>query len=109
MAFGQHSGPPASARQVGDLLRLLQAAGHSGFRDARGPMGFTQRQGGGKFTNEEAAVFIRQLEEAEFEASAPAPRRRTPSAPAEPSSLSHVPVEALAVELRRRGWAVTEP
>ena len=49
MAFGQQSGPPASSRQVQELLALVQGAGHSDFRDARGPMGFTQRQAGGRF------------------------------------------------------------
>jgi hypothetical protein len=35
---------------VQELLTLLQDAGHTDFRDARGPMGFTQRQAAGKFT-----------------------------------------------------------
>ena len=42
MAFGQHTGPPATSRQVDELLELLHAAGHDSFRDARGPMRFTQ-------------------------------------------------------------------
>ena len=54
MAFGQQTGPPASAKQIKELLELIQNAGHLDFRDARGPMGFTQRQGGGKFTRGEA-------------------------------------------------------
>jgi hypothetical protein len=61
MAFGQQSGPPATAKQVNELLELLRAAGHSDFRDARGPMGFTQRQAGGKFSRDEADAFIAQL------------------------------------------------
>lgn len=61
MAFGQPSGPPATAKQVRELLELLQAAGHADFRDARGPMGFTQRQAGGKFTRDEAQELIDQL------------------------------------------------
>ena len=61
MAFGQPSGPPASAKQVQQLLALLQAAGHSDFRDARGPMGFNQRQAAGKFTRDEAEAFIEAL------------------------------------------------
>ena len=52
MAFGQQSGPPASAKQVKELLTLLKNLGHSDFRDARGPMGFTQRQAAGKFTRD---------------------------------------------------------
>jgi hypothetical protein len=62
MAFGQPSGPPASAKQLKQLLALLMAAGYADFRDARGPMGFTQRQGGGKFTKDEADGFITALE-----------------------------------------------
>ena len=64
MAFGQPSGPPATAKRVQHLLSLLQAAGHSDFRDARGPMGFNQRQAAGKFTRDEADAFIDELEQA---------------------------------------------
>ncbi len=64
MAFGQASGPPASGKQVRELGELLEAAGHDGFRDARGPLGFNQRQAAGKFTRDEAQAFIDQLEEA---------------------------------------------
>jgi hypothetical protein len=67
MPFGQQSGPPASARQVAELLTLLHDAGHTDFRDARGPMGFTQRQAAGKFSRDEATAFIDQLQEAEFQ------------------------------------------
>lgn len=62
MAFGQQAGPPATARQVRELLELLNEAGHADFRDARGPLGFTQRQAGGKFTRDEADAFIEQLQ-----------------------------------------------
>ena len=58
MTFGQSSGPPASHNQMRELTELLQAAGHSDFRDTRGPMGFTQRQANGKFTRDEADEFI---------------------------------------------------
>ena len=67
MTFGQQSGPPASPRQVQQLLALLKDAGHTDFRDARGPMGFTQRQAGGKFTRDEAAAFIDQLQDKELD------------------------------------------
>ena len=63
MAFGQPSGPPATGKQLQELMQLLNAAGHTDFRDARGPMGFTQRQAGGKFTRDEADAFIAQLQE----------------------------------------------
>ena len=65
MAFGQQPGPPASAKQVQELLALLQEAGHSDFRVARGPMGFTQRQAAGKFTRTEANTLIEWLRDPE--------------------------------------------
>lgn len=129
MAFGQSSGPPATGKQVRELLDLLAAAGHSDFRDARGPMGFTQRQAGGKFTRDEAEAFINLLEaEANDEGPpddpAPTPvartatrtSARTPTSSASRSArssaelaLENVPVELLAAELQRRGWVVLEP
>lgn len=111
MAFGQPSGPPASSRQVRDLLELLQRAGHTDFRDARGPMGFTQRQAGGRFTPDEATTFIDQLQE-ELEGPAPAdaespprPERLSPSE----QTIRRLPVEQLSAELERRGWTLTPP
>lgn len=121
MAFGKSGGPPASHQQLNDLLELLQAEGHEDFRDARGPMGFTQRQAGGKFTRDEAQQFIDQLEEevdrrneeARAEAKA-TPAEPTAAEPAEaeeaaPSALGEVPSEDLVAELRRRGWSVSKP
>lgn len=108
MAFGQQSGPPASAKQLQELLELLKAAGHSDFRNARGPMGFNQRQGGGKFSRDEAAAFITQLLDAESEGtigtSPPAWRQST-----QEQLIRSLPSEQLADELRRRGWTATEP
>jgi hypothetical protein len=118
MAFGQPSGPPASARQVEELLRLLQGAGHTGFRDARGPMGFNQRQGGGRFTRDEAEELIERLQLAEHAAEEPAPAEpsASPGRPVRPERLSgrdqalrRLTDAQLATELRRRGWTVTEP
>jgi hypothetical protein len=99
MPFGQQSGPPASAKQVRELLALLKDAGHTDFRDARGPMGFTQLQ--------ETQLQETQLQETE-------PDRTTVGVPAWRQSapeqiLSGMPSEDLAVELRRRGWTVVEP
>jgi len=132
MAFGDHSGPPANGRQLRELLELLEEAGHSDYRDARGPMGFTQRQAGGKFTSSEADAFIEQLQ-IELHGDGPPPGSHAPpptrapaakkpnagprAAAAEPPatskakavSLTDVPVEALAAELQRRGWIVLEP
>ena len=111
MAFGQQAGPPATARQVQELLELLKAAGHTDFRDARGPMGFTQRQAGGKFTRDEAAAFIEQLQgEAESPEQAPPVTARVPAAtPADEKVLRRLPAEQLAIELERRGWIVIPP
>ncbi len=113
MAFGQSSGPPATHSQLRELTELLQAAGHSDFRDARGPMGFTQRQANGKFTRDEADEFIAALHEAVHETPEPAPaasvkpkpdRRKQASA-----QLEKFSDEQLAAELQRRGWVVMEP
>ena len=90
-------------------LRALERAGHSDFRDARGPMGFTQRQAGGKFTRDEAQQFIDQLLEAEDERAAPAALKLVTKPAADEPSLRDVPAQDLAAELRRRGWSVTEP
>lgn len=120
MAFGQPSGPPASAKQVRELLDLLIAAGHADFKDARGPMGFTQRQAGGKFTRDEADEFIVRLQEeaelAEATGQAPepappavVPRPKSAARPAATRSLAKVPDEELAAELQRRGWVVVQP
>ena len=126
MSFGQASGPPAPAKLVNELLELLHAAGHSDFRDARGPLGFNQRQAAGKFTRSEAEAFIEQLQ---LEAEAGGEQPELPSAAATPTpptapapaarpkqrasaverSLEKVPTETLAAELQRRGWVVLEP
>jgi len=134
MAFGQPSGPPASAKQLKTLLALLEAAGYSDFREARGPMGFNQRQGGGKFTKDEADQFIEQLEGAslgeadQHEPIAPPERvvrRAAPQAGSTSAATPRVaaderltpaqralrtyPANLLAAELQRRGWIVVEP
>ena len=114
MAFGQPSGPPAPMQMIKELLALLQAAGHSDFRDARGPMGFTQRQAGGKFTRDEAATFITQLLDEQYSpattASAPLANVSTPRAPtALQKTLRSASSESLAAELQSRGWVVMEP
>jgi hypothetical protein len=113
MAFGQASGPPASHRQMQELTELLQAAGHADFRDARGPMGFTQRQANGKFTRDEADEFIAALQHAAEEAPdlrPAAPATRTPAQRTQATTpLEKFSDEQLATELQRRGWVVMEP
>jgi hypothetical protein len=108
MAFGQQSGPPATARQVKDLLELLQGAGHEDFRDARGPMGFTQRQAAGKFTRPEAEALIEQLQSAGGSEDAPAPVKSARVSMRE-QALRKLPDDVLAEELHRRGWIVIAP
>jgi hypothetical protein len=125
MAFGQQSGPPATARQVRQLNELVVAAGHTDLRDARGPLGLTQRQAGGRFTREEADDLIARLE-AEAEAATDADGVADTVAPPDPrlaasaarfdrreaqrrQALAAMPAEALAAELQRRGWVVLEP
>ncbi len=61
MAFGQSSGPQASAKQMQYLEALLGKAGFATFREARHPLGLTQRQAGGKFSTNEASALIEQL------------------------------------------------
>jgi len=110
MSFGQSSGPPASARQVQYLLALVQRAGHTGFRDARGPLGLTQRQAGGRFTSAEASALIDRLTSSEEAAeSAPGEGAVAPAPldPARAEMLRGVPADALAGELVRRGWTVS--
>jgi hypothetical protein len=92
-----------------ELLALLEGAGHTDFRDARGPMGFTQRQAGGKFTIDEAAAFIERLQDSESDASAPVDVAPAARLTAVERTLRGVPDAALAAELQRRGWIVCEP
>jgi hypothetical protein len=120
--LGQSSGPPASSKQLTQLLALLQDAGYDGYRDARGPLHLTQRQGNGKFTRDEADSLIEQLE-ADAEAadttdaagSGPTAASRattssaTPRLTAAERALRDVPDALLAAELQRRGWIVVEP
>ena len=116
MAFGQSSGPPATHSQLHELTELLQAAGHSDFRDARGPMGFTQRQANGKFTRDEADEFIAALQEAAEDTPAPTPapspspvKPKPPRRGSPEAELAKFSDEQLAAELQRRNWVVMEP
>jgi hypothetical protein len=118
MAFGQQSGPPASHKQVQYLEALLRKAGHDGFRDARGPLGLTQRQAGGRFTKDEASALIDQLLADDPDAEAPIGAGRvTVEAPSAAErleaervqALRGMPADLLADELSRRGWTVSGP
>jgi hypothetical protein len=118
MAFGQQSGPPASHKQLQYLEALVRKAGHDGFRDARGPLGLTQRQAGGKFTKDEASTLIDQLLGADPEVPDVIGRGRPSMEQAAASdrlegeriqALKGMPASLLAEELQRRGWVVREP
>ena len=104
MAFGQQSGPPATHKQLQYLESLIQKAGHDGFRDARGPLGFNQRQAAGKFTRDEAQAFIDQLEEAAH-LHEPVPVRTTPVVRLTPAErgVRALSDEELLAEVDRRG------
>jgi len=107
MAFGQASGPPASARRVAELAELLAARGYDSFREARHPFGLTQRQAAGKFTVAEADELFAVLD-----ADEPAPeadgldereRRR------QEELVVGLDAEVLATELVNRGWCCIAP
>jgi sensor domain CHASE-containing protein len=114
MAFGQQVGPPASARQLQELAELVRAAGHEGFREARHPLGLTQRQAGGKFTRAEADELISRLQPSDDgpAQAAGAPSHNSLGSPrveAAQKVLRVLPAEQLAFELERRGWTVIPP
>ena len=116
MSFGQ-SAPPATAKQVQYLLSLVQQAGHVSFRDARGPLGLTQRQAGGKFSRDEAAVFIDQLVTGEHGGATSAGSDFADMGERISADeqlryeridvLRGMPAQLLADELVRRGWQVS--
>jgi hypothetical protein len=118
MAFGQQSGPPATSKQVQYLESLVLKAGHSSFRDARGPLGLTQRQAGGKFTRDEASTLIDQLLQSDPDheviggRSGPSMEEHRAEQQLESQRIQAIqgmPADLLADELRRRGWSVAEP
>lgn len=119
MAFGQQQGFPATARQMQQLMSMVTDAGHVDLRDARGPLGLTQRQAGGKFTRDEADEMIARLEaEAESASTDDAHPSKGPTSASKPvdrreaqqvASLRKISAEVLAAELQRRGWIVVEP
>ena len=106
MAFQQRIGPGASAKQVQQLLELIQAAGYATLRSARGPLGLTQRQGIGKFTSTEADELIEQLE-SEAEGTEHVGAAPPPVSSAVQRPFQDAPTELLVAELQSRGWSVS--
>ena len=92
-----------------ELLTLLNDAGHATFRQARGPMGFTQRQGAGKFTRDEATELIDRLQGSDMGASSDSAVIAPPRISGTEQLMRRMPDEQLAAELQRRGWIVTKP
>ena len=109
MAFGQASGPPATHKQLDELLELLMEVGFESFKEARYPMDFTQRQAAGKFTRDEADEYIEKLQEqTEMESGSIAPVEKVKKPSPTEQALRKYPAEDLAAELQRRGWIVAE-
>jgi hypothetical protein len=104
-------GPPATDKQLAYLQALLRKEGYDGFRDARRPLGLTQRQGSGKFTRAEASALIDRLaSDDDTPDQAPLPiADPSPPPPDSSPSLRHLSDDALVAELTRRGWTVERP
>jgi hypothetical protein len=111
VAFGQAGGPAAGHALLKEVQDLLARAGYDDFRSARGPYQLTQRQGGGKFTQEEAEALVARLRDELGEDDEPAEPAAAP-APAvakKPATLRTLPDAVLVGELQRRGFTVIPP
>jgi hypothetical protein len=106
-------GPPASARQIAYLLALVQKAGHGDFKEARIPLGLTQRQAEGKFTSKEASALIDVLVANEGElGDGPTGAQLSAAQRLEAERatlLAGMPANLMVEELERRGWTVSPP
>jgi hypothetical protein len=114
MAFGQASGPPAPAKQVAELEALLNDQGFASFKEARHPLGLTQRQAAGKFTSAEATDLMERLTaqdqvraSAPGRAEAPVPRGRERDR--EEELVTTLTADVMATELTNRGWCCIAP
>jgi len=108
MAFGQQQGPPATARQLQELTLLVRSAGHEGLREARHPLGLSQRQAGGRFTRDEADELISRLQGNDVLVPEPLAVESHRLSAAQ-QVLRVMASEQLATELERRGWTVIGP
>lgn len=125
MSFAKQSGPPASAKQVKYLESLVEKAGFTGLREARHPLGLTQRQAGGKFSRGEASAMIDRLLADPTGGTAGGDGTGPPAVADGPSGielsareqleneqtllLRGISAGLIAGELERRGWTVTSP
>ena len=116
MAFGQSAGPPASPKEINVLLEALQGAGFDSFREARHPLGLTQRQANGKFTRGEIRELIDRLADIEAESDtepevapepAPQPVRRTSAGG--PRIIRKPPAQKAAVTPSRTDEPAVDP
>lgn len=116
MSFGQ-TGPPASAKQVQYLQALMKKAGYDSFKDARRPLGLTQRQSNGKFTKGEASALIDQLlngdtstgDDGQLVLSGEEISAADRLEAERIEIVRGLPAGILAGELERRGWTVSPP
>ena len=123
MAFGNNA-PPATPKQTQYLLSLVEKAGHESFRDARYPLGLTQRQASGKFSKNEASALIDRLladptggadgdSDSESDTGLFSTGAQISAADRLESERADVlrgmPAGLLAAELERRGWQVAPP
>lgn len=115
MAFGQASGPSASARDIAHALSLLEEAGFSSFKEARHPYGLDQRQAAGKFTRDDVAALIAKLEAgqadtvAEDRQAAVDDRAAQRQADEQAELAATLPDDVLVAELERRKWMCVPP
>lgn len=118
VAFGQSAGPPASPRRVAELAAVLEARGFDSFREARHPVGLTQRQAAGKFTNAEVDELLARLgaEEAGDAGEAGAPALEVTAPPVDRRRRSRdeelvlrLDADVMATELVNRGWCCIPP
>ena len=72
-------------------------------------MGFTQRQGNGKFTRDEAEALIAELEGDAHDPTAPSETEPPARLTNDERAARALPTGVLAAELQRRGWVVMEP
>ena len=72
-------------------------------------MGFTQRQGNGKFTRDEAEALIAELEGDAHDPTAPSQTDTPVRLSNDERTAQDLPTGVLAAELQRRGWIVMEP